>query len=106
MTEECKDIPDYEGLYQVSNLGRVKSLDRIVAYKDGRMGKFKSRVLSPGTVIGGYISAKDASTQTGIGRTSISRAATGVMRQAGGFKWQYMDKPTKRYERKHILSTM
>ena len=28
--EIWKDIKDYEGLYQVSNLGRVKSLDRIV----------------------------------------------------------------------------
>jgi len=28
MTEEIwKDIPDYEGLYQVSNLGNVKSLN-------------------------------------------------------------------------------
>lgn len=28
-TEEVwKDIPDYEGLYQVSNLGRVRSLPR------------------------------------------------------------------------------
>lgn len=28
MEEVWKDIPDYEGLYQVSNLGRVKSLPR------------------------------------------------------------------------------
>ena len=26
--EVWKDIPDYEGLYQISNLGRVKSLPR------------------------------------------------------------------------------
>ena len=26
--EEWKDIPEYEGLYQISNLGRVKSLKR------------------------------------------------------------------------------
>lgn len=28
MEEIWKDIPDYEGLYQISNLGRVKSLER------------------------------------------------------------------------------
>ena len=28
MEEIWKDIPDYEGLYQVSNLGRVKSLPK------------------------------------------------------------------------------
>ena len=28
ITEEWRDIPDYEGYYQVSNCGRVKSLER------------------------------------------------------------------------------
>ena len=28
--EEWKDIPDYEGLYQVSSEGRVRSLDKLV----------------------------------------------------------------------------
>ena len=29
MEEIWKDIEGYEGLYQVSNLGRVRSLDRV-----------------------------------------------------------------------------
>lgn len=29
------DVPEYEGHYQVSNLGRVRSLDRIVIHKNG-----------------------------------------------------------------------
>ena len=37
--EIWKDIPDYEGIYQVSNLGRIKSLDRYV--KRGKSGFFK-----------------------------------------------------------------
>ena len=38
MTEELwRDVPDYEGLYQVSNLGRVKSMDmKIDFYPMGR----------------------------------------------------------------------
>lgn len=31
--EEWRDIPDYEGLYQASNYGRIKSLDRTVGFK-------------------------------------------------------------------------
>ena len=42
MKEIWKDIKGYEGLYQVSNLGNVRSMDRIT--RDGRKikGKFDS----------------------------------------------------------------
>lgn len=33
--EVWKDIPDYEGYYQASNLGRIRSLDREVADRSG-----------------------------------------------------------------------
>src|SRR6185312_4371733 len=33
--EIWKDIPNYEGQYQISNLGRVKSLARTIQYKPG-----------------------------------------------------------------------
>jgi len=38
MSEIWKAVPNYEGQYEVSNLGRVRSLDRIVMrrYSDGR----------------------------------------------------------------------
>lgn len=48
-----KDIKGYEGLYQVSNLGRVKSLDR---YVNGRIGKqfIYGRILINCSQVNGY----------------------------------------------------
>lgn len=52
--EIWKDIPDYEGLYQVSNLGNVKSLSRIIL----RHGKYpflsKELILKAGIYKTGY----------------------------------------------------
>lgn len=45
--EEWRDIEGYEGLYQVSNLGRVKSLDRVIIFKNGKKRKFYGLQLKP-----------------------------------------------------------
>lgn len=42
--EEWRDIPGYEGLYQISNLGRVRSLDRIVSATNGKTFHYKSKI--------------------------------------------------------------
>lgn len=34
MEEIWRDVKGYEGLYQVSNLGRIKSLDRYITYNN------------------------------------------------------------------------
>ena len=45
--EIWKAVKGYEGLYEVSDKGRVRSLDRLVTDKSGlRKRKFKSRVLN------------------------------------------------------------
>lgn len=44
--EIWKDIIGYEGLYQVSSLGRVRSLDRYVKYSNGQIHLHKGKVLS------------------------------------------------------------
>lgn len=44
--EKWVDIKGFEGLYQVSNKMRVKSLDRIVVYNNGKICKFKGKILS------------------------------------------------------------
>lgn len=46
MEEVWKDIEGFEGLYQVSDLGRVKSLDRIITYKDGRKYHYPEKILA------------------------------------------------------------
>ena len=50
MEEVWKDIEGYEGIYQVSNLGRVRSVDRVVHRTDPRHGKPISFVLK-GTIM-------------------------------------------------------
>lgn len=52
--EEWKSIPEYNGLYQVSNMGRVKSLARFVPHKRHGLFKVKERILKPGKDNGGY----------------------------------------------------
>lgn len=56
--EIWKDIKGYEGLYQVSNLGRVKSLERILHYCDGRHRPVKEKLLSCGVCKVGYRQVK------------------------------------------------
>jgi len=55
ITEVWKSIKGYEGLYQVSNMGRVKSLERTVTRKDGRKQTIRGRILKPIVGQGGYL---------------------------------------------------
>lgn len=52
--EIWKDIKGYEGIYQVSNIGRVKSLDREIVYSNGRIYNNKSVLLKPNIDKDGY----------------------------------------------------
>lgn len=46
--ETWLDAPGYEGLYQVSDMGRVRSLDRIIVRSNGRPQFWRGRGLVPG----------------------------------------------------------
>lgn len=55
MKEIWKDIEGYNKIYQVSNLGRVRSLDRkIFNNGNGAWCNQKGKVLKPNTDSGGY----------------------------------------------------
>ncbi len=49
-----KDVKGYEGIYQVSNLGEVRSLDRYITHKDGRKIFYKGKKLKPSLAGIGY----------------------------------------------------
>ncbi len=76
MEEIWKDIPGYEGYYQVSNKGRVRCLERYVSRNDGRHGlviqRVDPRIIRPLTLKTGYKSVmlhKEGKTK----RTTIHR---------------------------------
>ena len=58
MKEVWKDIKDYEGLYQVSNLGRIKSVDRIIKRKKNGDYFQKGRILNLQIAKNGYYICK------------------------------------------------
>ena len=43
--EVWKDIKGYEGRYQISNMGRVRSVERVVIWKDKSEKHYKSRIM-------------------------------------------------------------
>lgn len=45
LKEQWKPVRCYEGLYEVSNTGKVRSIDRIVCTKDGKHKKLKGKEL-------------------------------------------------------------
>lgn len=49
-----KTIKGYEGIYEVNELGQVRSVDRIVKYKNGKIVNYKGKELKPGMDKGGY----------------------------------------------------
>ena len=47
MNEIWKSIPGYEGFYEVSDLGRVRSLARVIIRANGRKQTFRGKILLP-----------------------------------------------------------
>jgi len=51
MEESWKDIKGFEGLYQVSNLGRVKTLEKEVSHSRNKLLKVKRKSIIKKTSI-------------------------------------------------------
>lgn len=56
--EIWKDVVSYEGLYQVSNLGRVKSLERNIVTSNGKNMTRKEKILRPSNNNRGYMQVR------------------------------------------------
>lgn len=52
--ETWKDIEGYKGLYQVSDLGRIRSLGRICNSKNNSMQKKREKILTQEVTVWGY----------------------------------------------------
>lgn len=55
MMEVWKDIKGYENYYQISNKGRVRSLDRKVKHSDNSFQVIKGQIMKQQTNIDGYL---------------------------------------------------
>lgn len=76
MNETWKDIKGYEGLYQVSNLGRVKSLSRMVEHR-GRLISVSEKILKQSKNHQGYhraILSKNGNTKTVTVHKEVARS--------------------------------
>lgn len=61
INEIWKPVKDFEGYYEISNFGRVKSLEKFnsIRSKDRTVGYMrKERILKPTIVSGGYLQVK------------------------------------------------
>ena len=55
MNEIWKPVLNYEGYYEVSNCGNVRSIDRIITDINGNAYHYKSKQLKPGKNKDGYL---------------------------------------------------
>lgn len=54
MIEVWKSVVGYEGIYEISNFGNVRSVERVIVYEDGRIYNYPSRNLSFNKTVQGY----------------------------------------------------
>ena len=72
--EIWKDIKGYEGLYKVSNLGRIKNIIQLTL---------------DGQVIKKWKNVSQVEKELGIFSTNIRSCCRGVIKTCGGYIWKY-----------------
>lgn len=96
MIEEWKTIEGYED-YQVSNLGRVKSLkyktEKILTPRQKNVEHSQNKTVNQYDTSGNYIqSFESAGETTDVDPSAISKVCLGKRKTAGGFIWKYSSK--------------
>ena len=86
MQEIWKDIKDYEGLYQVSNLGRVKSLKKTIIRNNNYQQTFKEKILKPGLAKNGYLTVMLFKNKKGKTHTIHSLVAKTFLNNGDGYR--------------------
>lgn len=61
MSEEWRAVPGYEGLYEVSDQGRVRSLDRTVTFANGWTRNYASQIINASKRVYWRVSLRDES---------------------------------------------
>ena len=61
--EEWKDIKGYEGCYQISNYGRIKSMQRKVASRGGCLKSLPEKIITPLYTSNGYLNVVASKSQ-------------------------------------------
>lgn len=71
--EEWRDVVGFEGQYAVSNMGRVKSLDRVLPHKTHGTWHIRERLIKPGMVGHGKVHYQTVAFHVGKGKMECRR---------------------------------
>ena len=90
MEEIWKDVFGFEGSYEVSNLGRIRSIARQTHINNPNLSS-PVVCLKDGNIIAEYPSMWEAQRQTGAMQQNIMKCCQGKRHTAGGYGWRYKD---------------
>lgn len=87
--EIWKPVKGYENFYEVSDTGRIRSLDRTIVFKDGR--KSFRQLDMDGNLIRVWNGFKKMQRETGFERKSVYECCIGKRESYKGYRWEYAE---------------